>query len=275
MHEEQLATIDDFPSLMNVEAPELAWDGEHVDLVGSTYWPSEMESLDFRGPAGNMCVGNAYTICDATPLDGKSGDVAHEGPFSEMRTELGVQDNGMRFRIKLDYSALDGDAGSEGEVSPPLHLKTLTICRETLDGYWPSADDNEEKGREGEESEVFRKNQEEISAALFGPPGAPGGLYDPPPVGSEERAVDNYMLLDFEGGSTVLLPHRLDQNEDDGEAGWVTSLDWTPGPIRYQVDRKVMGGSKLKGLRTLELSEVQSAEADKYRPKDGGSDMRQ
>ena len=275
MHEEQLATIDDFPSLMNVEAPELAWDDEYVDLVGSTYWPSEMESLDFRGPAGNMCVGKAYTICDAKPLDEKSSDDAHEGPFSEMRTELGVQDNGMRFRIKLDYSALDGDAGSEGEAPPPLHLKTLTICRETLDGYWPSAEDNEEKGREGEESEVFRKNQEEISAALFGPPGALGGLYDPPPVGSEERAVDNYMLLDFEGGSTVLLPHRLDQHENDDGLGWVTSLDWTPGPIRYQVDRKVMGGSKLKGLRTLELSEVQSAEADKYRPKDGGSDMRQ
>jgi len=174
VHEEQLATIDDFPSLMNVEAPELAWDDEHVQHVGSTYWPSEMDSLDFRGPAGNMCVGKAYTICDAKSLDGKSsgdGDEAHEGPFKEMRTELGVQENGMRFRIKLDYSALEGEAGSEGELPPPLHLKTLTVCRETLDGYWPSAEDNEEKGREGEESEVFRKNQEEISTALFGPPG--------------------------------------------------------------------------------------------------------
>jgi hypothetical protein len=55
----------------------------------------------------------------------------------------------------------------------------------------------------------------------------------------------------------------------------VTSLDWTPGRIRYQLDRKVLGGTKLKGLRTLELSEVQGEDADRWRPKDGGSNMRQ
>ena len=59
-------------------------------------------------------------------------------------------------------------------------------------------------------------------------------------MGTEERALENYMLLDFEGGATVLLPHRLDQHDDDTEEegdgfGWVTSLDWTPGKIRYQV----------------------------------------
>jgi hypothetical protein len=110
----------------------------------------------------------------------------------------------------------------------------------------------------------------------------------PPPVGSEERAISNYMLLDFEGGATMLLPHRLDQHseEEGGEGvgtredhssrpGWVTSLDWTPGRIRYQLDRKVLGGTKLKGLRTLELSEVQGEDVDRWRPKDGGSNMRQ
>ena len=114
---------------------------------------------------------------------------------------------------------------------------------------------------------------------MFGPAGAPGGLYDPPPVGSEERAIQNYMLLDFEGGATVLLPHRLDQHHDDekneGPHGWVTSLDWTPGNIRYQVDRKVLSGRNLKGLKTLELSEVRGEDADRWRPKDGGVDMRQ
>jgi len=59
------------------------------------------------------------------------------------------------------------------------------------------------------------------------------------------------------------------------QLGWVTSLDWTPGRIRYQLDRKVLGGTKLKGLRTLELSEVQGEDADRWRPKDGGSNMRQ
>jgi hypothetical protein len=67
------------------------------------------------------------------------------------------------------------------------------------------------------------------------------------------------MLLNFEGGATLLLPHRLDQHpegEDEytkaggspppsssSQLGLVTS----PGRIRYQVDRnrKVLGGTKL------------------------------
>jgi len=294
VHEERLATLDDFPTLMmsegsssssssNNEEGELRWESEDVGHVENTFWPKEMTSLDFRGPGGIMCVGKAYTICDATPLK-EENELLHEGPFSEMRTELGVQENGMRFRIKLDYSIIEEDSVS---TAPPLHLRTLTVCRETLDGYWPNPADNEilEEGDDDSEegkSEVRRRNQEEITAALFGPPGAAGGLYDPPPVGSEERAADNYMMLDFEGGATLLLPHRLDQHHDGDEteeggssSGWVTSLDWTPGRIRYQVDRKVMGGTKLKGLRTLELSEVQGADADRYRPKDGGENMRQ
>eukprot|EP00571_Detonula_confervacea_P014222 CAMPEP_0172298254 /NCGR_PEP_ID=MMETSP1058-20130122/991_1 /TAXON_ID=83371 /ORGANISM="Detonula confervacea, Strain CCMP 353" /LENGTH=518 /DNA_ID=CAMNT_0013007515 /DNA_START=28 /DNA_END=1584 /DNA_ORIENTATION=+ len=291
VHEERLATLDDFPTLMMSEETEdednvegLNWESKDIGHVENTFWPNEMASLDFRGPGGNMCVGKAYSICDATPLKDDT-DELHDGPFSEMRTELGVQENGMRFRVKLDYAMLEEDAANA--IPPPLHLRTLTICRETLDGYWPNPLDNE-KPKEGDDddvskevkSEVRRRNQEEITTALFGPPGAPNGLYDPPPVGGEERAVENYMQLDFEGGATVLLPHRLDQDGGDGESGeepfgWVTSLDWTPGPIRYQVDRKVLSGTKLKGLRTLELSEVQGEEADQWRPKDGGENMRQ
>ena len=66
-----------------------------------------------------------------------------------------------------------------------------------------------------------------------------------------------------------------DGGDPPSQLGWVTSLDWTPGRIRYQVDRKVLGGTKLKGLRTLELSEVQGEDAERWRPKDGGSNMRQ
>jgi hypothetical protein len=295
VHEERLATLDDFPSLMlrseEEEVEELRWEEEerlHVDK--NTYWPQEMTALDFRGAGGNMCVGKAYTICDALPLKGGKGmdddedkkdlTLRHAGPFSEMRTELGLQSDSMRFRVKLDYALLDEDEKSAIAASspspPPLHLRTLTICRETLDGYWPDPADNEGAGSDDDNNNsVRRKNQEAITAALFGPSGAPGGLYDPPPVGSEERAVDNYMLLDFEGGATVLLPHRLDQSTDDDDLGWVTSLDWTPGKIRYQVDRKVLGGIKLKGLKTLELSEVQGEDADTWRPRDGGANMRQ
>ena len=315
VHDEKLATYDDFPTLMMSEENEdddtteggtLNWETKDREHVEHKYWPKEMAHLDFRGPGGNMCVGKAYTICDATPLlDNANQDhnLQHDGPFSELRTELGISDNGMRFRIKLDYALLDESVATDAIVDPsssppPLHLRTLTVCRETLDGYWPRPSDNEagladddSDYKKSKKSEVRRKNQEEITRALFGPPGAPGGLYDPPPVGSEERAIENYMLLDFEGGATVLLPHKLDQyhftlddggegtattsREDSSLGGWVTSLDWTPGRLRYQVDRKVLGGVKLKGLRTLELSEVQGEDAEKWRPKDGGSNMRQ
>jgi hypothetical protein len=316
VHDEKLATYDDFPTLMMseenedddaTECGELNWetkDRKHVEQ--KKYWPKEMAHLDFRGPGGNMCVGKAYTVCDAIPLVKNTNEdhtLQHDGPFSEMRTELGVSDNGMRFRIKLDYALLDDDVVNDAIIDsssypPPLHLRTLTVCRETLDGYWPRPSDNEAAMEDSDDSnftepkksEIRRKNQEEITRALFGPPGAPGGLYDPPPVGSEERAIENYMLLDFEGGATVLLPHKLDQyhsavddgaetstapREDSSLGGWVTSLDWTPGQIRYQVDRKVLGGKKLKGLRTLELSEVQGEDAERWRPKDGGANMRQ
>ena len=285
VHKERLATLDDFPSLMlrsdDEEVEELLWEEEEVLHVQKTYWPQEMNSLDFRGEGGSMCVGTAYTICDAEPLlkkEGYENNVLerHEGPFREMRAEVGLQSEKMRFRVKLDYALLDED---EESTCPPLHLRTLTICRETLDGYWPNPSDNEGTENDGDdssatESSVSRKNQNEITQTLFGSTGAMGGLYDPPPVGSEERATDNYMLLDFEGGATVLLPHKLDQNTDDS-LSWVTSLDKSFGKLRYQVDRKVLGGTKLKGLKTLELSEVQGEDAERWRPRDGGANMRQ
>ena len=92
---------------------------------------------------------------------------------------------------------------------------------------------------------IRRRNQDEISAALFGPPGAPGGLYDPPPVGNDERVVGNYMLLDFKGGATVLLPHRLDQRLRAWERQGRTGVGHQPGldagdhsiPCRSQVVR--------------------------------------
>ncbi|KAL7554291.1 hypothetical protein ACHAWF_017937 [Thalassiosira exigua] len=307
VHRERLARADDFPPLMMSDVDEddatLAWEEEEAGHVTRPFWPSELGATDFRGQGGNMCVGKAYTICDARRLEDFEDDDGarrHEGPFREMRAEVGVQEDAMRFRVKLDYALLEEEEEeADPAAPPPLHLRTLTVCRETLDGYWPDPADNEKvedaKDDDGAEeatkkaSEVVRRrNQEDIAAALFGPPGAPGGLYDPPPVGSEERAAGNYMLLDFEGGATMLLPHRLDQHhggdDDGGDAGaatggdsmgWVTSLDWTPGKIRYQVDRKVNAGKGLKGLRTLELSEVRSDDAERWRPKDGGKDMRQ
>lgn len=254
---------DDADEKKNQKSPEQLKQEE--DSMNTKYWPEQLSANDFRGQQGIMCVGNGYTICTAVKLfnddDDNDDSPSYEGPFSEYRAELGIQSEELRFRIKLDYSILEST--EQANMSPPpLHLKTMTVCRETL-GMWPR-------------SENYRSAiQAKTDVALFGPPGAPGGLYDPPPVGSEEQA-NQYLMLDLEGGATLLLPYLMDQDESvHPNSGWVTSLDWTPGRIRYQVDRKVNGGKDLLGLRTLELSEVQGADADAYRPRDGGQNMRQ
>ena len=235
-----------------------------LDIIGKQYWPDQMGSRDFRGQAGIMCVGNAYTICHAVPLvAADQQDYTNEkfdGPFEELRTELGIQYKRMRFRVKLDYKTKDSEQINKDSY-PALDLKTITVCRETLE-RWPRYDNK-------------LNVDDAVSANLFGPAGASGGLYDPPPVGSEKQAKQ-YMMLDLEGGATLLFPHKINQDPGaHGGNGWVTSLDWTPGRLRYQVDRKVLGGLKVRGLRTLELSEVEGADADRWRPKDGGEDMRQ
>ena len=233
------------------------------------FWPEQLSYSDFRGHQGIMCVGSSYTICTATQLnvegDGETRP-SHEGPFKDYKVELGLLDDVMRFRIKVDYSVLDRDMASSSSLSPPppLHLKSLTVCRETL-GMWPRA-------------EKYKSAIEAVTSdALWGPRGAAGGLYDPPPVGSAEQA-SQYLLLDLEGRATVLLPYLMDQDPDvhgPDCSGWVTSLDWTPGKNRFQADRKTNSGKHLMGLRTLELTEVESASAEMWRPRDGGENMRQ
>jgi len=226
--------------------------------MSTTFWPEQLSSYDFRGQQGIMCVGNAYTICTSTPMD--DSQAPNEGPYSTYSAELGVtSDDDVRFRIKMDYSVVEGDKSA---VPAPLHLKSFTICRETLE-MWPRAKN-------------YKSAIEAITEdALFGTRGADGGLYDPPPVGSAEQA-SQYLMLDLEGRATVLLPYVMDQDpEAHGGTGWVSTLDWTPGVQRYQLDRKTKSGKDMLGLRTLELTEVQSADAAEYRPTDGGENMRQ
>jgi hypothetical protein len=229
--------------------------------MSTKFWPTELSARDFRGQQGIMLVGNCYTICMGVKLEQVGEQIAHEGPFSEYRAELGIQCDLLRFRIKLDYSVLEED--TKAMEFPPLHLRSMTVCREAL-GMWPRA-------------ENYKSAIEALTeSAFYGPPGASGGLYDPPPVGTDEQA-SQYMMLDLDGGATVLLPYLMDQDASvHGEkSGWVTSLDWTPGKFRYQADRKIKGGKEMMGLRTLELSEVLGADAATYRPRDGGSNMRQ
>ena len=258
--------LDDFD---DDEIPESILQIQKKQLEDSIYHPStELNSYHFRGPAGTMCVGNAYTICNATPLHPKDDDQQvdnkdenHDGPFCNYRTEVGIQYKRMRFRVKLEYNIDDSVDTDDATSPPPLKLDTLIVCRETLE-RWPRYS-------------VDKTNVDDSAYEpyLFGlPVGAPGGLYDPPPIESEE----DYMFLDLDGGASLLFPHTLKQDDaDDSPKGYVTSLDWTPGRIRFQADRKIIAGNQLKGLKTLELTEVEADTADTWRPKDGGQNMRQ
>jgi hypothetical protein len=231
-------------------------------ILQSTYWPELLSAFDFRGDKAIMCVGAAYTICSSISVAGEVEDGV-EGPFAEYLAEMGIISNDLRFRVKLDYRMTDDAkkaflSSETPTVPPPLCLKSMVVCHEILERWPPSPDDKYRSATE-----------QSISNAFYGKPGAEGGLYDPPPVGSEDQA-GKYMFLDLEGGATLLFPYEMEQDTAAFEGnGWVTSLDWTPGTFRYQADRKVMGGRALRTLRTLELSEVQGADADQYRPRDG------
>lgn len=229
-------------------------------ILNTIYWPEETSAFDFRGEKGIMCVGAAYTMCTTVSLAGGQDD-ATPGPFAEYRAEVGVTNKDIRMRVKLDYRVKEED---KGEATPPLCLKSMVICREALERWPPGPDD-----------EYSSASEQSLVNAFYGKPGADGGLYDPPLVGEDEQS-GKYMLLDLDGGATILFPYEMEQHPEafDGN-GWVTSLDWTPGSYRYQADRKVLGGSQVRNLRTLELSEVQGVDADQYRPRDGGEDMRQ
>lgn len=259
VHEERLAVQADFEEDEEWEAVLAASkdleDGHEV--VSKTYVPKEMNSFDFRGPAGIMCVGNCYTVSDVVPLKDGNGD-SYEGPWKEYRSEIGMQYKRMRFRVKWDYRVKDYEMDQE---HPPLHLHSIIVCRETRE-RWPRY--------------MTNKNVDEsVGEKLFGAPGAQGGLFDPPPVGGEDQAM-KYMKIDLEGGATILFPHQIDQDPEahDGN-GWVKTLDWSPGMLRYQADKKIKGGKEVRGLRTLELTEIRAADAERWRPNDDGTDMRQ
>lgn len=258
VHMERLAEAKDFEDDDEWESY-VTKNGEGDDeAVGSKrYWPKELKARDFRGEAGIMCVGNCFTICDSVALDGEEKE-HFDGPFRELRNEIGISYKRLRMRVKWDYRVKAEDMG---EAHPDLHLYSMTVCRETRE-RWPRY-------------ETKTNVDESITETLFGTPGAPGGLYDPPPVGSDEQAMQ-YMLIDLEGYASVLFPYKINQDPEafDGN-GWVQSLDWSPGRIRFQADRKVLGGTKVRGLRTLELSEVEAKAADQWRPKDDGQNMRQ
>ena len=259
VHSERLAEAKDFEE--DEEWKEYISSNGKVeadDIVGAKrYWPEELKARDFRGEAGIMCVGNCYTICDSVALDGEEKD-HFDGPFSELRTEIGIQYKRLRFRVKWDYRVKQDE---KNEANPDLHLYSMIVCRKTRE-RWPRYETN-------------LNVDESITETLFGQPGAPGGIYDPPPVGTDEQAMQ-YMMLDLEGYASVLFPYKINQDPTafDGN-GWVQSLDWSPGRIRFQADRKVLGGTKLRGLKTLELSEVEAESADQWRPRDNGENMRQ
>ena len=259
VHEERLAESKDFENDEEYEAyVDVNGNFENDQIVGvKRYWPEELSADDFRGEGGIMCCGNCYTIADSIALDGEKKD-GFDGPFSELRTEVGIQYKRMRLRVKWDYRVKADDIN---EATPGLYLYSMIVCRETRE-RWPRY-------------ETMSNVDDSVAETLFGQPGAPGGLYDHPLLGDDEQAKQ-YMMIDLEGNASVLFPFKINQDPEafDGN-GWVQSLDWSPGRIRFQADRKLLGGEKVRGLKTLELSEVEAENADQWRPNDGGDNMRQ
>lgn len=241
----RLATLEEIRNPL-IKSIELSPEAEEA-VTGVRYAPEEIKAFDFRGSQGNMMVGNSYTTSFGIAKDDKF--------YEQYRTEVGLQYESMRFRLLLDYRVTGKD-----EDNNNLKLYSMVVGRETLEGF-------------ARTRKVETSKDQNVLDALFGTPGAPGGLYDPPPVGSEAQAT-KYMLLPMEGRASVLVPHTLYQ-DDTFDSGWVTTIDWTPGSQRFQVDRKIQAAPSLMELRTLELSEVQAADADDWRPTDGGENMRQ
>ena len=55
------------------------------EIMSNRYWLAEMESFDFRGVDGSMCVGNSYTVCGGVPLNDDA--IKDEGLYGEMILE--------------------------------------------------------------------------------------------------------------------------------------------------------------------------------------------
>ena len=137
----------------------------------------------------------------------------------------------------------------------------MVLCREMRE-CWPRCD-------------TMSNVDDSITETIFGQPGAPGGLYDPPPVRSEEQSK-LYMKMNLEGYASVIFPYKIHQDPEafDGN-GWVQTIDWSPGRIRYQADRKVQVGAKIWELKTFEFTEDEADSADKRRSSDIQQNKRQ
>jgi hypothetical protein len=155
------------------------------EIMTNTFWPEQLATKDFKGQHSTMCVGSAYTIAMVFPLR-RSPDHFNlrRSHFKQYRAEVGLQSEGLRFRVNFDYSVVEAEVKESTSTAspPPLHLKSMTVCREARD-MWPLS---------GEQETIADRIAVD---ALFGTAGASGGLYDPPPVDSDEQAAQ-YKVLD-------------------------------------------------------------------------------
>ena len=110
-------------------------ESETREVNPKLYGPDKMRTEDFRGPQGNMCVGNAYTTAWGERKDGAGGGggdgvkpwFGNQGPFEKLNLEVGIRYGKVRMRVKLDYRCKKG--GWKIGKEKKLWLEGVTVCR--------------------------------------------------------------------------------------------------------------------------------------------------
>uniref|UniRef100_A0A7R9VH35 Uncharacterized protein n=1 Tax=Pseudictyota dubia TaxID=2749911 RepID=A0A7R9VH35_9STRA len=113
-----------------------------------------MSTETFRGPQGIVVEGSAHTTCNAIPLNGV--DAAADASDDD---DNGDDDGSHDGPFSEYHAELGLQYGCECASSSTTAPRTTNFSTKT-------------RG----------------SSRLFGPPGADGGLYDPPPVGDDVQA---------------------------------------------------------------------------------------
>ena len=215
-------------------------------------------SEEWRTAAGNQVVGNIFTLNNvdpafplrdiedwdpAKPIDASTPSYPPETYISE----VSIRDGAIRTRVryafqKVPINVIGGDKESINSAVP------ASLSQEELDsGKYAMQCVGLLIVREG-----LKGSSDEDILALKDPSTGPG-IYDPQEEG------EPYVQLNMPGRLSLLFPRGLPLN---GRA--VLTIEFQGKSMRYQADRKFINLSG--AIKTLELTEIQPSDVEKYPP---------